>query len=77
MARADAPSLSSSSELALPEIAPIPLADILPRAVFATALAGVLLYLFGIEQGALSVLPSNLVHEFVHDARHLAGLPCH
>ncbi|MDA0301815.1 MAG: CbtB-domain containing protein [Chloroflexi bacterium] len=61
----------------LPEFSPIPLRDVLPWAVFATALAASLLYLFGIEQGALSVFPSNLVHEFVHDARHLAGLPCH
>ena len=77
MARADAPSLSSAPDLALPEIAPIPLVEVLPWAIFAAALAGTLLYLFGIEQGALSVFPSHLVHEFVHDARHLAGLPCH
>ena len=72
MARAIASSIPVS-----PEFAPIPLRNVLPWAVFATALAGALLYLFGVEQGALAIFPSNLVHEFVHDARPLAGLPCH
>jgi cobalt transporter subunit CbtB len=30
------------------------------------------------DQGATSVLGDNTyVHEFVHDARHLLGFPCH
>ncbi len=55
----------------------IPIRTILPWAIFAFALAFVAMYFVGIEQGAWSVVNSNLVHEFVHDARHLAGLPCH
>ena len=36
------------------------------------------LYFVGLDQGATSVFGSNIyVHEFVHDARHLLGFPCH
>jgi hypothetical protein len=37
------------------------------------------LYFVGVDQGATSVFgPDNMyVHEFVHDARHLLGFPCH
>ena len=36
------------------------------------------LYFVGLDQGATSVFGSNTyVHEFVHDARHLLGFPCH
>lgn len=42
------------------------------------ALALLLLYVVGFDQGATSVLGNNtLVHEFLHDARHLLGFPCH
>ena len=41
-------------------------------------LALVVLYFVGMDQGATSVFASNTyVHEFVHDARHLLGFPCH
>ena len=41
-------------------------------------LALVLLYFLGVDQGATSVLGDNVyIHEFVHDARHLLGFPCH
>jgi hypothetical protein len=36
------------------------------------------LYFVGIDQGATSVFGDNMyVHEFLHDARHLLGFPCH
>jgi hypothetical protein len=36
------------------------------------------LYFVGLDQGATSVFGDNTyVHEFVHDARHLLGFPCH
>ncbi|MBI2318435.1 MAG: CbtB-domain containing protein [Chloroflexi bacterium] len=48
------------------------------------ALAGVFLYLVGLDQGdALSLVQGdfardqNLLHEFFHDVRHAAGFPCH
>ena len=41
-------------------------------------LALLVLYFVGLDQGATSVFGSNTyVHEFVHDARHLLGFPCH
>jgi cobalt transporter subunit CbtB len=44
-----------------------------------TAVLGLLvLYFVGMDQGATSVFGNNTyVHEFVHDARHLLGFPCH
>ncbi|MGV0835614.1 CbtB domain-containing protein [Mycolicibacterium thermoresistibile] len=43
-----------------------------------TFLALVVLYFVGLDQGATSVLGNNThIHEFVHDARHLLGFPCH
>jgi putative cobalt transporter subunit CbtB len=35
------------------------------------------LYFVGAEEGATSVISGMYVHEFVHDARHLLGFPCH
>jgi Probable cobalt transporter subunit (CbtB) len=41
-------------------------------------LALLVLYFVGIDQGATSLFGSDThVHEFVHDARHLLGFPCH
>jgi Probable cobalt transporter subunit (CbtB) len=41
-------------------------------------LALLVLYFVGIDQGAVSLFGSDShVHEFVHDARHLLGFPCH
>jgi hypothetical protein len=41
-------------------------------------LALLVIYFVGIDQGATSVFGSDThVHEFVHDARHLLGFPCH
>jgi hypothetical protein len=41
-------------------------------------LALVVLYFVGMDQGATSVFGNNTyVHEFMHDARHLLGYPCH
>ena len=41
-------------------------------------LALLVLYFVGVDQGATSVFGGDShVHEFVHDARHLLGFPCH
>ncbi|MCV7193794.1 CbtB domain-containing protein [Mycolicibacterium brumae] len=44
-----------------------------------TFLALIVLYFIGVDQGATSVFGADnmYVHEFVHDARHLLGFPCH
>lgn len=41
-------------------------------------LALLVVYFVGMDQGATSVFGNNTyIHEFVHDARHLLGFPCH
>ena len=41
-------------------------------------LALLALYFVGVDQGAVSLFGTDShVHEFVHDARHLLGFPCH
>jgi hypothetical protein len=41
-------------------------------------LALLIYYFIGVDQGATSVFgPDMHVHEFVHDARHFLGFPCH
>jgi len=61
----------------VPGLRPIPLRDIVPWAVFAGALFLVLFYVLGIEQGATALVSGQSVHEFLHDGRHLLGIPCH
>lgn len=49
-----------------------------PQLLLATLLALVVYYFVGYDQGAVSVFGSDThVHEFLHDARHLLGFPCH
>ncbi len=55
----------------------IPLREILPWAIFVGVLSLVLLYFVGAEQGATAIVSGHYVHEFVHDGRHLLGVPCH
>jgi hypothetical protein len=41
-------------------------------------LALLVIYFVGLDQGASSVFGGDShVHEFLHDARHLLGFPCH
>ena len=43
-----------------------------------TFLSLLALYFLGVDQGAVSLFGSDShLHEFVHDARHLLGFPCH
>jgi hypothetical protein len=44
-----------------------------------TAVLAVLAFYFiGVDQGMVSVFGSDThIHEFVHDARHFLGFPCH
>lgn len=66
---------------AVPTVSPIPvsipLREVLPWVVFAGVILLSLLYLVGMDQGAMSVFPGSVVHEFMHDGRHLLGFPCH
>ena len=60
-----------------PSLIRIPLREILPWAIFISVLGLLLLYFVGAEQGATAILSGHYVHEFVHDGRHLLGVPCH
>lgn len=55
----------------------IPLADLAPWALLALVIATILLYFVSTEQGAFAIFDGKLVHEYVHDGRHLLGFPCH
>ncbi len=55
----------------------IPLRDIVPWAIFAGLLCLIAIYFVGAEEGATSSVQGMYVHEWVHDARHLHGFPCH
>lgn len=57
--------------------AAIPVGEILPWAVFGGLLLLLAVYFVGAEQGATALIAGTNVHEFVHDARHLLGFPCH
>ena len=50
--------------------------ELWPWVLLALALT-LLLYFVGVEQGASSVVPGQVLHEWVHDGRHLLGFPCH
>lgn len=48
-----------------------------PWILYSVLIALLAVYFVGAEQGATSVFGGNAVHEWVHDARHLLGFPCH
>jgi hypothetical protein len=54
----------------------ISLREIWPWALFGLVLL-LLVYFVGVDQGASALAPGRLIHEFVHDGRHLLGFPCH
>ncbi|RWE80279.1 MAG: CbtB-domain containing protein [Mesorhizobium sp.] len=55
----------------------IPVRELLPWAIFAGLMLMLMIYLVGAEEGATSLIRGTMVHEFVHDGRHLLGFPCH
>ncbi len=70
------------SSLSAPTAIPTPVVVPVSRAVLwlaGTALIALAVYYFiGVDQGAYSVFGQDMhVHEFVHDARHFLGFPCH
>jgi hypothetical protein len=68
---------TAPGELRAPSVPIISLHDLLPYAVFAVLIATIGIYFVGAEEGALSIISGMRVHEWVHDARHLLGFPCH
>ncbi|MFC4031800.1 CbtB-domain containing protein [Streptomyces polygonati] len=69
-------SISSSRPAATPVVLPISKAVIWLVGTSLLALAAY--YFIGVDQGAVSVFGKDMhIHEFVHDARHFLGFPCH
>ena len=58
-------------------VTPIPLRDVAPWAIFGALMFALFIYFVGAEQGASAMVEGEMIHEFVHDARHLLGFPCH
>ncbi len=65
-----------SRAFAVPALPVIPMRALAPWLAFAAFMV-LALYFVGADQGATSLVPGEMVHEFVHDARHLLGFPCH
>lgn len=63
--------------IALPALPTIPFKSIAPFMLLGLILSFLLIYFVGAEQGATSFIGGEMVHEWVHDARHLLGFPCH
>ncbi|KAA1426361.1 CbtB domain-containing protein [Nocardioides antri] len=59
------------------EIPTIPLLQLGTWVVFYGLLAMLAIFFVSADQGAISLPAGNAVHEWVHDARHLLGYPCH
>ncbi len=73
--------MANSKAIASPRALAVPDVSALSAALLITAtllIAGLAYYFLGYDQGAVSVFGSDThVHEFVHDARHFLGFPCH
>jgi hypothetical protein len=58
-------------------VAPLPIREVLPWAMFGILMLAFFIYFVGAEQGAPAVVQGDTIHEFLHDGRHLLGFPCH
>jgi hypothetical protein len=56
---------------------PIPIKELMPWAILGGLIALMAYYFVGAEGGATTTIGGFTIHEFVHDARHLLGFPCH
>lgn len=55
----------------------VPLLKLGTWVAFFGLLAMLAIFFVSANQGALSLPAGSAVHEWVHDARHLLGYPCH
>lgn len=69
--------MSENVDASLPRTAAIPVREIGPWAVLGGVVLLALLYVAGLEQGATAAVPGDVLHEVLHDGRHLLGFPCH
>jgi hypothetical protein len=74
---ATSPGYAPPTARTAPPIA-IPLSGGAQWMISAVIVSLLLYYFIGIDQGGMSVFGSDThIHEFVHDARHYLGFPCH
>ncbi|WP_006244502.1 CbtB domain-containing protein [Mycolicibacterium tusciae] len=72
--------MSNAKAAAVPRlnVRAVPALAAAARLTAITMLALIAYYFVGYDQGAVSVFGSDThIHEFLHDARHLLGFPCH
>jgi hypothetical protein len=68
---------SAAEQRTIAAPAAIPVKDVMPWAILGGLIALLAYYFVGAEGGATTTIGGFTVHEFVHDARHLLGFPCH
>ncbi|MEI7931492.1 MAG: CbtB-domain containing protein [Alphaproteobacteria bacterium] len=68
---------SATKEKAIAAPVAIPIKDVVPWAILGGVIVALAYYFVGAEQGATSLISGLGIHEWVHDARHLLGFPCH
>ena len=59
------------------QVPAIPLRSLAPWALFLVLLGTVVIVLAGIDLTMFGVPGGMMLHEVVHDGRHLLGYPCH
>ncbi|WP_019819157.1 CbtB domain-containing protein [Saccharomonospora saliphila] len=70
--------MSSARVATAPTPLRIPVREVVPWALLAGVLALAALFFVSTEAGAVELLSTDgLVHEFLHDGRHLLAFPCH
>ena len=70
----------TSATAAAPRTRPvsIPVSETLPWLIGSLVVGLLVFYFIGIDEGATSVFGnSTVVHDLLHDARHMLGFPCH
>lgn len=55
----------------------IPLGQLAPWALFYGLIAVLVLFFLSADPSVISVPGGTAIHEWVHDGRHLLGIPCH
>lgn len=69
--------MSDITGIPVVQVPTIPVRQAAPWIAFGVLLTVVFLYFVGAEQGATALIGGELIHEWVHDGRHLLGFPCH
>jgi len=67
----------SNDTIAAPQLNTLPEIAVPAWAWAVVAMAALAIYLVTLENGAFLGTFANTLHEFMHDGRHFAGVPCH